>query len=328
MSLLGPYIHDIDPIIGTIFGVHLWWYGLSYTLGFFNALVFIKKRRSRLSLTESQVYDLSILIVAGVLMGGRAVEVLFYEWNFYSDNLALIPALWLGGMASHGLLVGGLAAVWIFCKISGKPFLVMTDVLAVPASFILGIGRIGNFIDGQILGSVTTVPWAVKFPDAEGFRHPVVLYDGIKNLLIIPVLLFVFRRNPRSGLVTGLFLFLYSCLRIPVDVFREYPTSLLGLATGQALNIAFSIIGVLFIFYSYRRQNSSETERKTAVDSMTDLGWRKPVFISILFLCLIIPSDWTQDIPARYGRRHPGLVHSVFYPPVRNEPATAEISDQ
>ena len=171
MSLLGPYVHDIDPIIGTIFGVHLWWYGLSYTLGFFNAFNFIGKRRSALSLTWQQVYDLSILIVAGVLVGGRAVEVIFYEWPFYSENLHLVPALWLGGMASHGLLVGGLVAVWIFCRISGKPFLMMTDALAAPASFILGVGRIGNFIDGQILGSVTDVAWAVKFPDAEGFRQ-------------------------------------------------------------------------------------------------------------------------------------------------------------
>src|SRR5918995_3469773 len=139
MSLLGPYIHDIDPVIGTIFGVHLWWYGLSYTLGFFNARNFIEKRRAKLALTESQVYDLAILIAVGVLVGGRVVEVIFYEWAFYSENFKLIPALWLGGMASHGLLIGGLVAVWIFCRLTGKPFLMMTDVLAAPASFILGM---------------------------------------------------------------------------------------------------------------------------------------------------------------------------------------------
>ncbi|HUR99839.1 MAG TPA: prolipoprotein diacylglyceryl transferase [Pyrinomonadaceae bacterium] len=312
----GQYIHDIDPIIGTIFGIHLWWYGLSYTLGFFNAVNFIKKRRGSLFLSDSQVYDLGILIAAGVVVGGRAVEVIFYESAFYSENLALIPALWLGGMASHGLLVGGLAAVWIFCRISGKPFLTMTDVLAPPASFILGMGRIGNFIDGQILGSVTNVPWAVKFPDADGFRHPVVVYDGIKNLLIIPVLLFFFRRNVRPGVVTGLFLFLYSFLRIPVDVFREYPTSLLGLATGQALNIAFSLVGILVIVYSLRRRRSSEIETLPVSESVCDLRWRKRVFNSILVFCLIIPSDWTQDISARYGRRHPGLVRSSIYPKI------------
>jgi phosphatidylglycerol:prolipoprotein diacylglycerol transferase len=316
MSLLGPYVHNIDPIIGTIFGVHLWWYGLSYTLGFFNAFNFINKRRGNLSLTGSQVYDLCILIAAGVLVGGRVVEVVFYEWSFYSENVKLIPAYWLGGMASHGLLIGGLAAVWIFCRITGHPFLVMTDVMAAPASFILGAGRIGNFIDGQILGSVTGVVWAVKFPDAEGFRHPVVLYDGIKNLLIIPVLLLVGRRNPPAGFVTGLFLFLYSFLRIPVDVFREYPTSLLGLATGQALNIVLSVIGLAIITVVCGMPRGEDSDVCEAPSAIANISWRKPVFVAILLFCLTMPSDWTQDIPARYGGRHPGLVHSAMYPPL------------
>ena len=320
MSFFGPYVHDIDPIIGTIFGVHLWWYGLSYTLGFFNALNFIKKRRGKLALNESQVYDVGILIAAGVLIGGRAVEVVFYEWPLYSENLELIPALWLGGMASHGLLIGGLAAVWIFCRISGKPFLVMTDILAAPASFILGMGRIGNFIDGQILGSVTDVPWAVKFPDAEGFRHPVVLYDGIKNLLIIPVLLTVLKRSHRPGLVTGLFLFLYAFLRIPLDVFREYPTSLLGLATGQALNIGLAVIGlaVMTVVCGLPSDGRRDMEETAVIDDPT-IGWRKRVFISILMFCLVISSDWTQDVASRYGKRHPGLASSAIYPQIESD---------
>jgi phosphatidylglycerol---prolipoprotein diacylglyceryl transferase len=318
MSLLGPYTHNIDPVIGTILGVHLWWYGLSYTLGFSNAFNFIGRRRVQLDLNRKEVYDLAILIAAGVLIGGRVVEVTFYEWHFYRDNLELIPALWLGGMASHGLLVGGLVAVWIFCCVSGKPFLLMTDALAAPASFILGMGRIGNFIDGQILGSVTDVPWAVKFPDAEGFRHPVVLYDGIKNLLIIPLLLFAGSRKLPRGFVTGLFLFLYSFLRIPVDVFREYPTSLLGLATGQALNITLSVVG-LGIMTVVCGLPGRPAESIPSGNADGRPGWRKPVFVAVLLLCLIIPSDWTQDVAARYGNRHPGLTNSRIYPVINTD---------
>jgi len=321
MSLLGPYIHNIDPIIGTIFGVHLWWYGLSYTLGFFNAFNFINKRREKLSLTGSQVYDLCLLIGVGVLIGGRIVEVIFYEWPFYSEQMHLIPAVWLGGMASHGLLIGGLVAVWIFCRISGHPFLMMTDVMAAPASFILGVGRMGNFIDGQILGSVTDVPWAVKFPDADGFRHPVMLYDGIKNLLIIPILLLSGRRNPPHGFATGLFLFLYSFLRIPIDIFREYPTSLLGLATGQALNIALSVIGLAVMTVVCGLPRESEDESFEPPTEARNIGWRKPVFIAILAFCLVMPSDWTQDVPDRYGKRHPGLRHSALYPHIPGDVA-------
>ena len=319
MFLFGPYVHNIDPIIGTILGVHLWWYGLSYTLGFFNAFSFIGKRRAKLHLTGREVYDLAIMIAVGVLAGGRAVEVAFYEWPFYQENPELIPALWLGGMASHGLLIGGLVAVWIFCLISRKPFLMMTDILAAPASFILGVGRIGNFIDGQILGSITDVPWAVKFPDADGFRHPVVLYDGIKNLLIIPVLLFVARRNMPRGFLTGLFLFLYSFLRIPVDVFREYPTSLLGLATGQALNITLAVLGLAIMTIVCGLPRGGEIERISSSHEEDQIGWRRLVFALILLVCLVIPSDWTQDVPGRYGKRHPGLVHSPLYPAINTD---------
>jgi phosphatidylglycerol:prolipoprotein diacylglycerol transferase len=322
MSPLGPYIHNIDPIIGTIFGVHLWWYGLSYTLGFFNAFNFINKRREKLSLAGSQVYDLCILIAVGVLIGGRMVEVIFYEWPFYSEQIHLIPAVWLGGMASHGLLIGGLVAVGIFCRITGHPFLMMTDVMAAPASFILGVGRIGNFIDGQIVGSVTDVPWAVKFPDADGFRHPVVLYDGIKNLLIIPILLLSGRRNPPHGFVTGLFLFLYSFLRIPVDLFREYPTSLLGLATGQTLNISLSVIGLAVMTVVCGLPGEREKESCEQPFARANISWRKPLFIAILAFCLIMPSDWTQDVPDRYGKRHPGLRHSALYPHIPADTAT------
>jgi phosphatidylglycerol:prolipoprotein diacylglycerol transferase len=222
-------------------------------------------------------------------------------------------------MASHGLLIGGLAAVWIFCRLFGKPFLMMTDALAAPASFILGAGRIGNFIDGQILGSVTSVPWAVKFPDADGFRHPVVLYDGIKNMLIIPVLLLAGRRVPPRGFVTGLFLFLYSFLRIPVDVFREYPTSLLGLATGQALNIVLSVVGLAIITAVCAMPRGSDGEITITSESTSEITWQKPALISLLVFCLVMPSDWTQDVPERYGKRHAGLTHSVVYPKIATE---------
>ena len=318
--MLGPYVHDIDPIIGTIFGVHLWWYGFSYTLGFFNAFKFIGRRRTKLAITDAEVYQLTILIAVGVLIGGRAVEVVFYEWQFYREHLELIPAYWLGGMASHGLLLGGLAAVWIFCRMTGKPFMMMTDHLAAPASFILGAGRIGNFIDGHILGSVTSVQWAVKFPDAEGFRHPVVLYDGIKNILIIPVLILIGRRNPPHGLVTGLFLFLYSFFRIPVDIFREYPTSLLGLATGQALNIALSVVGLAIMTSVCALPRESEREIAPAVEVETEITWQRPMLIALLLFCLVMPSDWTQNVPDRYGERHRGLEHSVVYPDIQSDP--------
>ena len=215
----GPWIHDIDPIIGTVFGVHLWWYGLSYALGFLNAHFFFMRRRVELGLSTREVYELSLLLSMGVLIGGRLI-VVNNEWAFYRDHLALIPALWIGGMATHGLIIGGFAGVALFCLLRRKPLLVMIDEMAIPAALILCVGRIGNFIDGQIVGSITSVPWAVKFPDAEGFRHPVVLYDGFKNLLIVPVLMYARRRGvPPGGLAARFPL----PLRLPAHLHRLLP---------------------------------------------------------------------------------------------------------
>lgn len=300
------YVHRIDPIIGSVFGVHTWWYGLSYTLGFTEAFLYLRRR-----LPPRSLYNLCMLMFAGVLLGGRAVEVVFYEWPFYSAHPQLIPAVWLGGMATHGLLFGGLLGVWLFCLIERRPFLVTTDMLAIPAAFILGVGRIGNFIDGQIVGSITSVPWAVKFPDAAGFRHPVVLYDGLKNLLIIPILILLAKRKPRPGVLTGTFLFLYAFLRIFVDLFREYPTTLLGLATGQVLNIVLSVIGLALLVV--RSQPASGRPKRHRPGAAV---WQRIALAFLLIFPLIIPSDWTQDVPARYGKRHAGLVHTAMYPPI------------
>lgn len=318
MTTLGPFVHRIDPIIATVLGVHLWWYGASYTLGFLNAHLHLRRRRGALGLSPREVYDLSLLLAAGVLLGGRVVEVAFYEWPFYREHPGLIPAYWIGGMATHGLLLGGLCGIAVFSRLHRVPFLWTCDALAVPAAVIMGFGRIGNFIDGQIVGGVTDVWWAVQFPDAEGFRHPVVLYDGLKNLAIAPILVWITRRRPPRGVAIGAFLFLYAFLRIFVDVYREYPTSLLGLATGQVLNIATSAIGLALLVVPLWRKRSSRAVDvgRTPVDERegTGRGWRPIALAAVLLVSLVMPSDWTQDVPERYGKRHPGLSHSALYP--------------
>lgn len=329
MSILGPYVHRIDPIIATVCGVHLWWYGLSYTLGFLNAHLFVRRKRAALGLPLRSVYELSLLLAFGVLFGGRLVEVIFYEWPFYRDHAALIPAYWLGGMATHGLLFGGLLGVWAFSRLRGAPFLGITDALAIPAAVIMGLGRLGNFIDGQIVGSVTSVWWAVKFPDAEGFRHPVVLYDGLKNLLIVPVLICAARRQAPMGVQTGIFLFLYSFIRLFIDMFREYPTTLLGLATGQVLNLALSLLGLGLIAVCLRRSRgrtggaAAEPAGLREEPPASGPGWRRQLFAALLLFSLVLPSDWTQDVPSRYGRRHAGLRYSAVYPRVATAPEPA-----
>ena len=315
----GPFVHQIDPVITDVAGIYLWWYGLSYSLGFLGVYLWFRRARERLEMTLSDVYGISLYLAVGVLLGGRFVEVVFYEWDYYSHHLWHIPAYWLGGMATHGLLLGGTLGTLLFCWHRGRSFLAIADELVIPAAWIMGVGRLGNFIDGQISGAVTDVWWAVQFPDIDGFRHPVVLYDGLKNLLLIPFLLWIRRTYPYRGVVFAHFVFWYAFLRIIVDLFREYRVDSLGLGTGQIINITMSILGLALLIWFHRRKRPrahavSSATGKTASEVRVALWMQRLLFGLLVVFCLAMPSDWTQDVPARYGERHPGLKYSVLYP--------------
>ena len=327
----GPFVHHIDPVIAEVGGVCVWWYGLSYTLGFLQMFLFFRRGRRRLGLTLREVYALSLFFSVGVLVGGRFVEVAFDEWPFYRNHIWLVPAYWLGGMATHGLLIGAGVSTWLFARLSRTSFLSLADAIVIPGAFLMGVGRIGNFIDGQIVGSVTDVWWAVKFPDAEGFRHPVVLYDGLKNLLPIPYLVHVRRTNPTPGATAARFVFWYAFLRIFIDLFRDYPTHRLALGTGQTLNLVMTLLGVVLLVRSRLRRlgrlgtaGVSAPEPVVSSDARPDRApslAQRAAFAAVLLFCLTIPSNWTQDVPARYGKRHVGLEHSWLYPQLATAPA-------
>lgn len=327
--MYGPFIHRIDPVFGEFAGFYLWFYGLSYSLGFLSIFLWFKRVRHQFGLTIDAVYSLTIYLAVGVLVGGRLLEVFFYEWPYYRQHLRQIPAAWLGGMSTHGVLLGVVVAVGLFCRLQGKSLLLIGDQLVIPGSYLMGMGRIGNFIDGQIVGSITSVCWAVQFPDAPGFRHPVVLYDGAKNFLILGLLLLLRRSKPAPGILAAHFIFWYGFLRIFVDLFREYPTSLFGIATGQAFNIFMAVLGAFLLFWFSRKQRAAKAEQ-TARVSESPADWKRLwpkriVFASLLLLPLALPSDWTQDIPARYGKRHPGMHYSRLYPHVEgNIPANSK----
>jgi prolipoprotein diacylglyceryltransferase len=225
----------------------------------------------------------------------------------------------IGGFASHGLIFGGATGVILFCWKNKIPFRPILDVLAIAACFILGCGRIGNFIDGQIYGSLTDVWWGVKFPEVEGFRHPAVLYDGLKNFLLIPILLLIRKYPVPDGRIAALFVLLYAALRIPIDMLRDYPISMWGFPTGQTLNFLMVLAGIIALTVNYlrHRNKTPQTTPKEIVE--TNVGWRKWAFVVLLIIPLVIPSDATRDIPARYSKRHQGLVHSAMYPPIADK---------
>lgn len=327
--MIGPYIHNIDPVLIDVGIVHLWWYGLGFALGFLQVHLFLRCHHADMNLTSTEVLSLTLYIVIGGLVGGRFIEVAFDEWSFYSQNPKFIPAYWLGGMATHGVMLGVATGTLIFTRLNRKRFLILADALVIPGALLMGLGRVGNFIDGQIVGSITDVWWAVRFPDADGFRHPVVLYDGVKNLLLVPFLLHVKRTNATPGAIAARFVFWYAFPRIFIDLFRDYPTHRFDLGTGQMLNILMAVIGVILLVRSrmrrlgYLKVALPQVFCQHAPLSQTALAFQRILFVGLLALCLTIPSNWTQDIPSRYGKRHPGLQHSWLYPKIDTTPPTS-----
>jgi phosphatidylglycerol:prolipoprotein diacylglycerol transferase len=288
-----PFVHNLSLDIATVFGLPLYWYGAIYTVGFLGVFGWFALRRGRLGWTMADVVELSVLMALGIMIGGRVFDILVYEFDYYREHPLHAFNWWVGGMASHGVMLGGVVGVFLFCRLRRKRFLFAADELTVPAAFLMGIGRIGNFIEGGVIGSITPMPWGVVFPGVEGPRHPVALYDGAKNLLLVPVLILILRRWPAGrGVATGAFLFLYAGLRFLVDLFRDYEGGWLGIGQGQYFNLIMAAIGLVVLIWALRRHLpgipfiSPEPRRVN------------PFLVAVfIFLCLYplgIPTSWTR----------------------------------
>ena len=314
------FVHRIDPVILVLGSIKIYYYGLAYTLGFLGAHLWFMRRKNKLGWNTEEAYDLSILLIICVLIFGRAFEIIIYEWSYYTEHPSEILSFWHGGMASHGVLLGGVVGIWLFSHLRRKSFVQAMDEMAIPAAFFLALGRIGNFINGQIFGYVTDVWWAVKFPDAEGFRHPVVLYESFKNFLIIPILLAVRKTSfSGQGKLIAHFVFWYGFLRLFTDYFREYGNEFLGIGTGQYFNLFMATLGAGLIIWRTRasRGIGEPAEKKSVYTSpgrkaqdetshaanQIRLNLKRLIFIMLLFFSLTIPSSWTQGVLKQYRDR-------------------------
>jgi phosphatidylglycerol:prolipoprotein diacylglycerol transferase len=318
-----PFIvHRIDPVIGTVLGAHLWWYGLSYTLGFLNAHLFLRRHRAQFGLSLRSIYSLTLCLAVGVLLGGRLLVVFDHEWVFYRDHPSLIPAVWLGGMATHGLLLGGFAGVMAFCIWKRLPFRQVFDALAIPAAIIMGCGRLGNFIDGQIVGSLTSVPWAVQFPEAEGFRHPVVLYDGTEELSVDSDSLWAKRRGAPPGRLAALFVFCTRRCAFRSTGCASIRSMRSACRPARATTSSWPAIGLVLLIVNWARHRgrlgARSSRRRSPVCGRVRgaRGLAKTRLRRAAVFVLVIPSDATRDIPSRYGHRHPNLTYTAMYPKI------------
>ena len=250
-----PYVHNLSPVAFEIGPLTIRWYGLMYLIGFALFLVLgkLRARETWRGMSSQDVDDLLFYGMIGVIVGGRLGHVIFYgPLSYYLSHPLEIFAVWKGGMASHGGILGVITAMWWFARTRGKSFLTVADFLVPLVPLGLAAGRIGNFINGELWGRVAdpALPWAMVFPQADRLpRHPSQLYQFALEGLLLFAILWIYSRRPRPvGTVGFLFLIGYGVLRIIGEVFREpealYGAMPLGLSAGQWLSVPMVLIGI------------------------------------------------------------------------------------
>ncbi len=262
-----PY-PQIDPVALAIGPLKIHWYGLMYLIGIGAAWLILSRRLNRFdpTWTKEKLSDLVFWVAMGVIVGGRLGYVLFYDLSAYIANPLLIFEVWTGGMAFHGGLIGVMLAVWWFGKRNGKSFFQIMDFIAPVVPIGLGAGRIGNFINAELWGKASDVPWAMIFPtDPQQLaRHPSQLYQFALEGVALFLILWLYSRKPRPTMaVSGMFALFYGIFRFIVE-FVRVPDAQLGylafgwVTMGQILCIPMILGGLLLIWWAYHSDPAAQ----------------------------------------------------------------------
>ena len=251
----------IDPAAIRIgdFAVH--WYGIMYLIGFIGGwwLGRVRARRADSGWDPAEVGDLLFYVALGVVLGGRVGYILFYNFGLFLQDPLIVFRIWQGGMSFHGGLLGVLLATWLYGRRTQRHFFEVTDFLAPLIPLGLGAGRIGNFINGELWGRPTDLPWGMVFPFVDQQpRHPSMLYEALLEGLVLFIILWIYSARPRPTMaVSGLFLICYGVFRFAVEFVRQ-PDAHMGflafgwLTMGQVLSLPMIAFGVLFMWWAYK----------------------------------------------------------------------------
>ena len=250
------FINNFDPVALQIFSFEIRWYSLAYIFGITLGWILAKKLFIQNIEIKNKFDDYLTYLIIGIILGGRLGYIFIYNLSFYINNPLDVFKIWQGGMSFHGGLIGVIFASIIFAKKNNQNSLLYMDIVAFVAPIGIFFGRIANFINSELYGTITNLPWAVTFIQVDNLpRHPSQLYEALLEGLFLFLLLIYFKNKFRNkpGVISGLFLILYSTFRFFVEFYRVPDEQLgyifLNLTMGQLVSLIFILSGVILIYF-------------------------------------------------------------------------------
>ena len=267
-------VHNFDPVLIDLGLFQIRWYSIAYILGIIIGWIYATKIIKLTTINKynfeqikaSQFDDLVIYLIIGIILGGRLGYVIFYNFEYYSQNFFEIFKLWRGGMSFHGGLLGVIVSIIFFSKKTKTNFFKLSDIVSCVAPIGIFLGRIANFINGELYGKISTLPWAVIFSNGGSVaRHPSQIYEAILEGIILFILINYLALKKqllfKAGYISGLFLVSYSILRIFSEIFRE-PDLHLGLffnyfSLGTVLSVVTLGAGLVIIMSAKKNEQNN-----------------------------------------------------------------------
>ncbi|MDA8593230.1 prolipoprotein diacylglyceryl transferase [Candidatus Pelagibacter bacterium] len=250
------FINNFDPVAFQIMSFEIRWYSLAYILGIVIGWTLCKKVFIKNSNISEKFDDYITYLIIGIILGGRLGYVIFYNFSYYSENILDIFKIWQGGMSFHGGLLGVIASSYIFAKKNNQNIFSYLDQVSLVAPIGIFFGRLANFINSELYGTTTDVPWSVIFIKVDNLsRHPSQLYEAtLEGIILFLILIYFINKNylKKPGLISGLFLIFYSLFRFFVEFFRvpdeQIGYLILNLTMGQIISLVFAATGII-LFY-------------------------------------------------------------------------------
>lgn len=241
---------NINPVLLDLGFLEIRYYGLVYALGFIFGVYWLLKYRLELGFSKDEIYDLMFYILLGGVIGARLWHVIVWEPGYYFSNLFEIVKFWKGGMAFHGGVIGGLVGGWWYYHKRKFNFWRVADILTIPLLIVSAFGRIANFINGELYGTVTNVKWCVNFGDGL-CRHPVQIYSVLKRFAIAGIILLLMRGKHKDGFLFFLMITLLGLGRFFIDFLRQ-DIPYWSLSLGQWSSIGLVLIGGVVLIWKYK----------------------------------------------------------------------------